>query len=647
MMRRTIQELASAEIRFRLFDDASAEIVDLARDRVWTMGPVALQERRRVDDDVAWLQAIRSTSRPQTDVYAGRFRAEMEGDTARITLYAPFVGSRGCLRARYSVDGPVLTVEIPWIDEEIPCLTFPGPLEADAAVIPNPQGKPQLIREAGSTVPSDHSIEWKRIMPFWGGLLDDGTDDRPDDRADDNVGRAGLPGGNGWIAIMEQGEPYCHVLRRYAKTAPLWIKSLDSWDYPRRISYRFVDGGYTEMAKVFRGWAKAHGMYKSLAEKIEERPRLAGYIGGRNVRFMMARPFSRAEYESRWLDVPAAYAKTPEGLEVDFTFNQAAQVVEDCKKLGMKRGGFKFDGWGKGGYDARHPDIWPPDPALGTIDEFKRLLAQPDPYTTWLHDNYSDVYEASPGFPNGAVRDRDNEPVPGGIWAGGPCCRTNSRDAYHWAVRNLELTKELGMTGAYFDTLAGHLPEESFEPGNRLTREEAIRYRIELLKHYQDAGFLTSTTARAWDIPYIDRAPINLSGKGVGATTPPLFSLVYHDTFLGSVHLNAPGPNGEFTPAMKRRCLEMMLWGWGVNIGGFTRETWPRWRKTFSETLFVDEWHEKVALAEMTDHAYLTSDGLVERTEWSSGQAITVNLSEETVEIGTKRIGPLDYSIVE
>ncbi len=623
-MNTLIHELQSEAIRFRLFDDASAQIVDLKRDRVWTMGATALQQRRWMDEDFCWLQ----TARHHPEAYVGRFRAEMEGDLARITLYAPFVGGRGGFTVRYSVEGGDLTVEITQIDDEIPCLTFPGPIEADAAVIPQPRGA-EIIRDASANR-FYHAIEWHRTLPFWGGLLDE----------------EGRTGRTGWIAVIEEGEPNCHVLRKYAKTAPIWIKSLDSWEYDRRITYRFVDGGYVEMAKVFRGWAKRNGMYKSLEEKIEERPRLAGFVGGRNVAFMLSQPVARARWEEHWLDPPVELRDAPDRLEVDFTFTQALDVVKECRKLGMAGGQFKFDGWGQGGYDARHPDIWPPDPAMGTIDEFRALLAQDAPFMTTIHENYNDIYEASPSFPQGVARDRFNEPIPGGVWAGGLAYRTNSRDAYHWAVRNLELTRELGMTGVYIDTLPAW-PEESFEPGNECGREESIEYRIRLLRHYQEAGFYTGAEGgKAWNMPTTDWIPANRQTDLPGET-PPLFGLVYHDAVFGMTHMGSPGPAGEVTPRMRRRLLEIMLHGWGGTFRGFTRETWPTWKKAFPETLFVDEWHGKVALAEMTNHEYTTPDGLVERTEWSTGQRFTVNFGDEPAEVDGAAIAPLEYRIDE
>ncbi|MFW6288414.1 MAG: hypothetical protein ACOC2Q_01385 [Spirochaetota bacterium] len=397
-MKTVIQVIRSEAIRFRLFDDASAEIVDLKRDRVWTMGGVALQQRRWLDEDFCRLQ----TSRHHPEAYAGRFRAEMEGDLARITLYAPFVGGL--------------------LDDE-----------------------PRAAAKADAGSPEPASVGGTGALRY-----------RP-------AGKAG------WIAIIEEGEPNCHVLRKYAKTAPIWIKPLDSWEYDRRITYRFVDG--------------------------------------RNIAFMLSKPFARAQYEEHWLDVPVDYRDTPDRLEVDFTFTQALEVVKECRKLGMAGGQFKFDGWSQGGYDARHPDIWPPDPAMGTIDEFRTLLAQGAPFMTSIHENYNDIYEASPTFPHGVARDRFNEPIPGGVWAGG---------------------------------------------------------------------------------------------------------LVYHDAVFGMTHMGVTGPAGEVTAQMRRRLLGIMLYGWGGTFRGFTRETWPTWKKAFPRTLFVDEWHGRVALAETTNHEYATPDGLVE-----------------------------------
>jgi hypothetical protein len=641
-----ILTLENGTLRFALHRDGRTSTVDLASGIAWLTGETALQERRGIDEGYFWGR----TWRYHCESYGGRFRAEVIDEpnhVVRFMLLEPHIGPKGKFTVRYSLEEEWLVIDMLDVDQEIPSLTFPTPLAADSIVVPHQQG--ELIA-AGDAEHNRHSLIARGVpygqglaMRWFGGLLADRRNaEYPVSggpvRSDDPRSRTG------WMAIIENGAEYAKLIRRGTNVAPIWIHSLGSWNYRRRIRYRFVDGGYVQMAAVFRGWAQANGYWASLSEKIQARPKLGNYIGGRNVAFMTANPFRRDSLEEAWERLPPQQIDTPSALGIQHTFAQAASIVAECERLGMKRGQFKFDGWSAGGYDARHPDIWPPEAALGSVEELKALLARENPFVSCLHDNYNDTYPDAPSFPDGVARLADGSLVAGGRWSGGLAYRLNSRDSLRFGRRNLDHHLGLAPGGVYFDTLPS-LPEESFEPGNECTREEGVRYRQELVRLYQDHGFVVGGEGGTeWAARVLDWYPLSAHHHGVGAT-PPLWSLVYHDCAVGLRSIGSPGPDGEFSPQMRMRCLENVLWGWAVTFRGFTAETWNVWKKAFAASFFVDEWHARVGTAQMTSHAYLTDDLTVERTEWSTGDAVTVNFGDEPVVVDGLRVEGRDYVV--
>jgi hypothetical protein len=113
--------------------------------------------------------------------------------------------------------------------------------------------------------------------------------------------------------------------------------------------------------------------------------------------------------------------------------------------------------WQRWGYDYRLPDIWPPDPKLGTLDELRAVGQLCGRYDVpWgLHDNYVDFYPDADGYSYEHISfDADGQPRKAWI--------NNGRDAqsYSWRpdhfqpflVRNLALLKAgLHPTASFVD----------------------------------------------------------------------------------------------------------------------------------------------------------------------------------------------------
>lgn len=611
-----VLRLENEHLQFVMLADASAVLLDRESDRRWRMPPVAVQDRGTMEEGHAWPR----TTRTYGDRYPGRFMAAREGDHLRLTLLGRLGRPLGTFRCRFRLDGPWLQADIFQVDEQIPSLVFPPPIKSEALVLPEHQGR--LVRRPLSMFSHRSCVFAGNVLNMrWFG---------------------GLRGDSGWLCIVQDGYADAGVLHAGAWAAPMWMKSLGRWNGPRRVRYRFAEGGYVGLAKAFRRWARENGLFRTLEAKIEDTPELAHLIGGRNLHFMMGWTYRRSRYEETWMPVPPELARRGEGVVPLITFRQAAEIARDARTLGMRRGVLSYHGWIKGGYDESHPDIWPPEPALGTVEELRALCSPDGPFVADLHDNYQDIYEQSESFPAGTCRTPEGRPLPGGFWRGGQAYILNARDAYQRARRNWPLLEGLGARCIYSDTLTAETLKQSYEEGNTLTRSEDLEWKRRTMEFFTDKGVIFSSEGGCdFGVPYVACAPHGKHTRVPGESVP-LWGLVYHDCVVGWRGGPALRP-GEF----RTRCLENVLWGLTLVFGGFTADDWPQHRRAFEDSFYVDDWHGRVGKDEMVNHRYLTEDFLVEQTEWSSGRAVTVNFADEDRIVEGVHVPARDYAVQE
>ncbi|MCX7015011.1 MAG: hypothetical protein NTW86_21070 [Candidatus Sumerlaeota bacterium] len=135
-----------------------------------------------------------------------------------------------------------------------------------------------------------------------------------------------------------------------------------------------------------------------------------------------------------------------------------AEIADEMKKAltyGLKDSMLLIHSWQRWGYDYRLPDVWPPNPQFGTLEEMQdisRICAAAD--VPWgLHDNYIDFYPDASGFSYDHITfNEQGEPKKAWINIG--------RDAqsYQWrpdqilpfVQRNLKLIKDSVHPTAYF-----------------------------------------------------------------------------------------------------------------------------------------------------------------------------------------------------
>jgi len=81
-------------------------------------------------------------------------------------------------------------------------------------------------------------------------------------------------------------------------------------------------------------------------------------------------------------------------------YAEIAQKMQQMVDYGLTDSLLTVHVWQRWGYDYRLPDIYPPDPALGTIEDMRQIAVVCDAHDIpWgLHDNYIDFYPDAEGY---------------------------------------------------------------------------------------------------------------------------------------------------------------------------------------------------------------------------------------------------------
>lgn len=580
------------QLAVTIFADASAVIHVKATGARWHMSNVALQEDNPIEIGHVWLRTTRSIC----EEFPGRFRGESHDDQLRFTLLGREQQPLGQFTVAPRLDGPWLDLRISEIDAALPSLVFPPPIESESLVLP--QGVGRWVREP---LPERHVWVYPAHLNMrWFG---------------------GLRGDDGWLAMLSENEADAGVLATGLSAAPVWLQSLGRWQ-SFRVRYGFTTGGYVGLARTFRA-ADSSTLARPLRAKIEETPALGNLLGGRMLSFMQASSTRRTRYEDRLRAVPPGVTDQP-SLRVFVSHAQARAAIQQARSLGMERGMVNLRGWIAGGYDESHPDIWPPEPALGTLDELRALLALPDPLLTVLHDNYQDSYQQAPSWPRGVIRGPRGELMPGGQWAGGQAYILNARDGLGYARRNWEQLRTLAPRGMFIDTTTAVQLYQSYEPGNELERAHDLLLKRELLRFYKEQGqVLGSEEGADWGVPFVDW--IENRHQHVPGQSIPLWPLVYHDAVFNLRYGESAPEQTMFAPSS---WLPDLLWGYPLLWAIKHLDQWRAEQTAFTASLPVDRWIARIGTEDMRDHRYLSEDSLVEQTTFESA-AVVVNFADE------------------
>lgn len=608
-----LKTLENNFLSVKIFNNAATEITDKKSGEQWESFPVAIQDKSEVEEGHVWVMETRGL----VQQYPGRFIGKkINDDKLQFTLIARQNAIVGRFVCEIKLEEDWLVYRILEIDDSIPSLVFPTPLKSDAIILP--KGVGEIIRDQ-----EQGSIYNRKIYPFFTRLT--------------MRWMGGLKNDSAWIGVFDEGfEDACgSVVNRTA--TPLWCRSLSKWSHPFTYRMKFIKGNYVDLAKTYRQWVMKKGEFVSLQQKMKQNPLLDSFLGGRAFWITLA---SANRKETTLDDLYFTEKRNPDGIpgeaDVRFTYKELTALIARLKGLGLKKGFIKIAGWINGGYDYSHQDVWPPDPALGSISELTELLAMEGPLISGLHDNNQDIYEHTPSFPKGVNHNADGTLLTGGMWGGGQAYILNSEASLRYAQRNWKDINTMSPKAMFVDIITAMNLYQSYEKGNQKTKHEDYEARKSLMKFYKDQGILLGSEEVAdFGVPYLDwyenrhRRTQNLS--------IPIWPLVFHDAVFCTRYRGVTSNEGH--PGW----LEDMLYGYlpHFNIS-------PGWNQqdVFTSIDHVDAWHSRIGMAEMVSHQFLDEDYTVEQTEFSTGDAIICNFGVESIAVGGSTINPGDYHIL-
>ena len=211
--------------------------------------------------------------------------------------------------------------------------------------------------------------------------------------------------------------------------------------------------------------------------------------------------------------------------------------------------------WQRWGYDYRLPDIYPPDPRLGTLAEFVELVRNCTQHGVLFapHDNYVDIYPDAEEF---SYRDITFNPVGQPVRAYrhivgdtvAQSYRLRADRAHPLIERNLKLIREGFAPTAYFvDVWSAHSPIDFFsadgEYFNRLYAREAQRKEFAFMRDYLGNAPTISECGHDQLIGWLDGAQVQHLRVGNGPSfvwrikcsaseRVPWFDSAHHDRFV-------------------------------------------------------------------------------------------------------------------
>ena len=435
------------------------------------------------------------------------------------------------------------------------------------------------------------------------------------------VGVTDTKTGAGVMAILRTpDDAYVEITRRLGGNLfvfPAWEATRGRFGYARSLTYVFLpSGGYVAQAKRYRAYAKAKGLFKTLAQKRRENPNVDKLVGAVNV--------------WNWDEDKVALCREMKALGMDrvlWSNGGSSQEVAAINALGYLTSRYDI-----------FQDVYPPD----------------GPTSPWLN---------KAGWPQDLVW------LPNGDWMKGWADIQKKPDGTQVVYQGGVINSERGLERArqtvpadlkttpygcrFIDTTTASPWREDYNPAHPLTRSQDRHYKMALLDFCSNQEKLVVGTETGIDpsVPFVDYyegmmslAPYRLPDSGrdlmeYKTPTPdflkfqvgpfyriPLWELVYHDCVVAGWYW---GDSTNKEPeAWEKRDLFNSLYG-TPPLFLFDKAVWEKNKAHFARTYrTVAPLVRRLGYDEMLAHKFLTLDHTVQQTRWASGVIVTVNFGD-------------------
>lgn len=397
--------------------------------------------------------------------------------------------------------------------------------------------------------------------------------------------------------------PYPRILA----LSPVWDLREDQGE--RRITYHFIPGGdHVQMARRYREIAQKRGHLVTLKEKARRNPEVEKLAG------------------ALYLGVYGGYPHYVGMPGMAFTFDDLKSMIRTVHdSLGVQRA--IIHAWGT--FSNHPPQNWPISEALGGAEKLREAvdLAKEHGYLYSSYHAYIPALAHDPEFTTKYLPENERgEKIIRGRWG-----RNDPR--YFKEMTQKTLPKELEAIGQNAD-----VTDISFIQTSQI--EERIAHAKYIRSHNLVMG-----TERGQEvyIPYFDffEGLANASHPRGGdpflyvTHAAPLFNLVYHDAIATYGKIQDPDNDVTFEGDFRIKSLRNLLDGSGplIFFAPYEFEGMKPMIRMASE--LVAPVHRETFFSALTDHAYLSPDFKVQRSGFSNGTEVTVNLgpvAQETAE---------------
>ncbi len=416
-----------------------------------------------------------------------------------------------------------------------------------------------------------------------------------------------------------------------------WCGSLGTLRYPRRVDVTLLaEPGYVSAAGAYRRRMLAEGRFRSLADKIEERP---------VVRQLLGAPYFSTGY-------------------LPFSRRKLTQVLAGLRDIGYHAGllgPIDFLQW-----DAE-PWLNDYQPFI-SAPEFATPIAEAG-FTPFAWFYLEDILDFDPSYDRGMLAVDRSGQVPQG-WV--------NRDYRYARVCNSVLAdhgrrlrkRADAFTALHFDTTTCKELMECWSPDHPMSRSDDRRARRDWLADVGGWGHLIGSEGGCdWAFDVMDFCSNNprrdlQTNFPAPARHVPLQGLVYHDSVVSYCWEYDPYNKSYWGGDWSREKIlyDLMcgnpptvspVFGYFPVIGageGAVHSSWVTWenpdtQRLLREALPVAQVHERTALHAMLAHAYLDDEGTVSRTSFADGTEVVVNTGGRTFDDGNLHLDGSSYLI--
>lgn len=453
--------------------------------------------------------------------------------------------------------------------------------------------------------------------------------------------------GSGYIAICATpwdagyqvdhpaGGPYTHVSMRF-------LPSLGKMSYARRVRYSFRrECDYNDLCKIYRQYVRETGLFTTLAEKAAKNPLVDKLIGSAIVHKGIK---THVSPDSAFYD-----PECPEKNDFLVPFEARRKEILHFKEKGVDKLYLHLDGWGQPGYDNQHPDYLPACREAGGWEGFKALsdTMKDCGYMFGVHDQYRDYYFDAQTFDREfACKNPDGSIFDMARWAGGRQTLLCASQAPYYVKRNFEQLFEHGihLEGTYLDVFTCNEPDECCHPWHRMTRRECLEYRAACFEYLSSRGILPSSEeVTDWSMKslvFCHYGPYDFMlarpGSPRHGVPVPLFNLVYHDCLILPWFMDRMDDGEDYMlyALLNGGAAYLDRDGAYPNIdGAFDDAHEKQLDEQIARYRVVAALQEKVAKCEMVRHEFVDGDYQKQRTTFSDGTSVLIDLSASKYQI--------------